>query len=276
MPEYASDAYDIKVLFCGDYAISKSYSLPVVLGRSKSSDCKKNFTDFSARSPKRYDNINRARDTVSSLIYCNLTPHTKFLTLTTSTPVLDVSLFMRKLTTFFQYMRRHSYDLDYLYVLERQLRRGKKESNSGSLHAHIVIFNDEIIPIDLLRKAWPHGFVKINVLNGLRCSDSSSTPEAINNLASYVCKYITKESVAEWNEKCFRTSKGLKRPIETLGKGYLTPRSYYRSEECEALRQTLFEDFTCIYNSCKKAEYTTSEGHRTNFITTSVSVKKIP
>lgn len=276
MPDYASDAYDIKVLFCGDYAISKSYSLPVVLGRTKSSDCKKNFTDFSARTPKRYDNLNRARDTVSSLIYCNLTPHTKFLTLTTAFPVLDVPSFMTKLHSFFHYMRRYNFDLDYLYVLERQLRRGHKESNSGSLHAHIVIFNDEIIPIDLLRKAWPHGFVKINVLNGLRYSDGLPTPESVNNLASYVCKYITKESVAEWNEKCFRTSKGLKRPTEVIGKGYLTPNSYYRSEDCEALRQTLSDDFTCIYNSSKKAEYTTSEGHRTNFITTAVSVKKIP
>jgi len=46
------------------------------------------------------------------------------------------------------------------------------------------------------------GFVKINAI------------QDIKNLGAYVCKYLTKESMAEYNSKSYHASRGLNRPIE--------------------------------------------------------------
>lgn len=272
--KYALDAFSSKFLFCGDYVVYKDYSLPFLIGVPKSDKFGvKNF-DNSSSTPKRYDSLKRSRDTVAAYVYCNLTPHTKFMTLTTKDTVLDVKPFMRMITTFLQAMKRKGYDLDYLYVLERQKERGEKEGNSGSLHAHFIVFNDEKIDMSILKKCWHYGRVELKILDGLRVKDGKKSEELIRNPASYVCKYITKESVAEWNEKVFRCSKGLKKPVEINGKGYLTDISYTRSEECESLRNFVYEDYLPIYQTSKTARYTTDSGSKTNFIEVTVAKRK--
>lgn len=126
----ALPGFNKKFIFCGDYLITKIYGKPYVLGVKKS-DNKIFSDDTSPSGVKRLDNLKRARDSVAEIVYTNLTPHTKFLTLTTADTVLDVRVFSRMLTTFFQAMKRKGYDLNYIYVLERQKKRGKKEAKKG-------------------------------------------------------------------------------------------------------------------------------------------------
>ena len=64
--------------------------------------------------------------------------------------MLDVKQFRRDWQTFVQAMRRKGHDLRYLYVIERQKQRGLKEGNEGTIHAHVIVFNDEFIPMESL------------------------------------------------------------------------------------------------------------------------------
>ncbi len=273
MSDVAIPAFDKKYVFCGDYLKIKSYSKPYLLGVSRSDECVKS-KDNSARNPKRYDNLKRARDKVAEIIYCNLSPYTKFLTLTTADTVLDIKQMDRMLQTFQQAMRRNGYDLKYLYVYERQKKRGEKEGNSGSLHVHMIIFNDEYIDMQILKKCWKHGRVELKILNGLRVKDGKKSEELIKNPASYVCKYITKESVAEWNEKVYRCSKNLKRPIEINNQIWLYNGGGISDEICENLKEHFTQDYICIFENSKVCQYKTDQGTERMFFDITVGKRK--
>lgn len=157
---------------------------------------------------KSQHNLLRAQMQIRQLIWSNLTPYTKVLTLTFADAELDIKAMRRKITTFLQAMKRSGYDLKYIWVPEHQSLRGKKEFNEGSLHAHFVIFNDEKIPIEVIKKSWPWGIFDIHIANGCRTNDK----EKINSLAAYLSKYISKETVAKFGCRCFNPSLNLKRP----------------------------------------------------------------
>lgn len=130
-----------KIVLSGAKIEKTSYSVPIMCDFEREHTPQRNAAN--AENGKRDDNLARARQTVRRIIWQNMTPHTKFLTLTCADICLDKKVFCRRLTTFFQSMNRQGYKLKYLYVLERQLERGKKEGNAGTIHAHIVVFNDE-------------------------------------------------------------------------------------------------------------------------------------
>jgi len=65
-------------------------------------------------------------------------------------------------------MRRHGYDMKYVYVLEHQSERGLKEGNEGCWHVHMVLFIDTFILKETLQKCWKHGFVDINAIDDVR------------------------------------------------------------------------------------------------------------
>lgn len=275
MTGVAYDAFDKKFVFCGNYLILKEYSVPYVLGLKKSDNCCKLFSDDnSANKPKRIDNLKRARDTVASYVYTNLTEYTKFLTLTTKDTILDVPVFQRKLQTFFQAMKRKGYDLNYIYVYERQTKRGRKEGNAGCLHVHMIIFNDEYISMDVLKKCWPHGRVELKILNGLRCKNNKATQELIRNPASYVCKYITKESVAEWNEKVFRCSKGLKKPVTVNNEVVVYTGGGASSKSSDRLYDLFTSSYTTFYENAKTIRLPSESGLVDRFLKTTVSIRK--
>lgn len=169
---------------------------------------RKNISEISDYKDKQKKNLYRAQATIRQLIWCNLSDYTKVLTLTFRETELDLTSMKRKITTFLQFMSRHGYKLNYIWVPEHQTKRGQKEGNQGSLHAHFVIFNDEIIPIDLLKKAWTWGNFKVEIANGCKTDSEKS----IKSLAAYLSKYITKETVAEYGQHCYYCSLGLKRP----------------------------------------------------------------
>lgn len=271
----AFDAFDKKYIFCGDYLILKEYSVPYVLGQKKSDKCIKGFSDDnSANNSKRVDNLKRARDTVAAYVYTNLSQYTKFLTLTIKNTILDVPIMQRKLQTFFQAMKRKGYDLNYLYVYERQKERGKKEGNIGCLHVHMIIFNDEYIDMDILKSCWKHGRVELKILDGLRCKNDKKSQELIRNPASYVCKYITKESVAEWNEKVFRTSKGLKKPITVNNEVVIYQNGGAATKNSERFFEIIEQAYTTIYETAKTIRLPANSGISDRFLKTTVSKRK--
>ncbi len=183
------------------------YEKPIYIDYEREHEIKKNKTEDSV---KREDNLYRARQSVRRIIWSNIEPHSKFLTLTYAETQLDLKVFQRHFTTFLQNMKRNGFPLRYLYVLERQKKRGKKEGNIGTIHAHVVVFNDEYIPYELITKCWGQGNIDIHMINGLR----EENGEKVNDVGAYVCKYLTKDSTIEWGSRSYRCSKGLKRPQE--------------------------------------------------------------
>lgn len=147
--------------------------------------------DWNGKSEK---SLARSRREIRRLIWANMGKYSKFLTLTYAENMQDLQTFYHDWKMFVQRMKRKGFTLQYLYVLEYQER--------GAIHAHVIIFNDEYIPIEAIESAWGNGFVKINAIKEIR------------NLGAYVCKYLTKETLSEYNSKSYHASKGLIRPVE--------------------------------------------------------------
>ena len=273
MSELLFEGFNKKFIFCGDYLITKEYSLPYLNGITKHDNIFHSF-DTSSGKAKRQDNLKRTRDTVAQIVYANLTPHTKFLTLTSSKTILDVKTFDRMKTTFCQAMKRQGFPLQYLYVYERQKERGKKEKNIGCLHIHMIIFNDEKIPMNILKKCWPHGRVELKILDGLRVKDDKVSQELIKNPASYVCKYITKESVAEWNEKVFRCSKNLKKPIVCNNKVHVNGDCGAIEEDSENFYSCMQQAYPAFYSTAKVCRVPSNGGVKERFLSITVGKRK--
>lgn len=222
--KYCNTYVTDKVVISGDKLEKYSYSVPIMCDYEREHTPKRDSAN--AENGKREDNLSRARQAVRRIIWQNKTPHTKFLTLTCADICLDKTVFTKRLHAFFKSMSRQGYDLRYLYVLERQLERGRKEGNAGTIHAHIVVFNDEKIPLKVLKKAWKHGRTEIHILNELRyrkAQDGYKRGEKVNDVGAYVSKYITKEAELEWGARCFNCSVGLDRPTEFSLKAYGAP-----------------------------------------------------
>lgn len=180
------------------------YSTGIPVGFER--DCElvkdENTEETDKTEEKRLDNLLRARQNIRRIIWSNQGKYTKFLTLTYADTVLDEKKVKRDITTFVQSMRRAGFDMKYLYVLEHQKDRGEKEGNEGCLHVHMVVFIDKFIPIETIKKCWKHGTFDINKIDNVR------------NLAAYVSKYITKETVAEFGNRSYSCSINLQRPKE--------------------------------------------------------------
>lgn len=202
MEKLAKSFVTEKCVISGNKIEFYKYQLPIQCDYTRRHNIFKLKVPDEEKFQRRDDSLTRSRQTVRRIIWCNLTPHTKFLTLTVKENITDVKEFRRMFTTFLQAMKRNGFDLDYLYVLERQKR--------GAIHAHCVIFNDEKIPLKILKKCWHYGRSEIKILNGLKYKSD----ERIADVGAYVCKYITKESVTEWGSRTYNCSKGLKRPID--------------------------------------------------------------
>ncbi len=257
--KYCNTYITDRVVLSGEKIEKLSYSVPIMCDFEREHTPKRDSAN--AENGKREDNLSRARQTVRRIIWQNKTPHTKFLTLTCADICLDKTVFMRRLTTFFQAMKRQGYDLRYLYVLERQIERGKKEGNAGTIHAHIVVFNDEKIPLKVIKKAWKHGRTEIHILNELRytkAQDGYKRGDKVRDVGAYVSKYITKEAALEWGSRCYNCSVGLDRPLEFSLKaigapdiGYLhDPDDVYFTMEKELERLTRWS-----YRNAKIVQY---------------------
>lgn len=252
MSDIAKKFLGYKAVVCGDTVEFYWYDKPFYADYKREYDIQRKEADEECE--KRLDNLTRARRNVRQIVLSNITPHSKILTLTYAKTVLENKVFSKHFQEFCRKMARNGFKLNYLYVLERQLERGKKEGNAGCIHAHVIIFNDEIIPMDLLKSSWPHGRLEIHVLNGLRYTDAETgktTGEKIRNAGAYLCKYITKEAQHEFNGHVFRCSKGLKRPVEH--------KFYTYSVDDGIKREYTTDDITGLHElrqMCSDNEYT--------------------
>lgn len=198
-----------KAYVSGDHVEHYKYINPILCGYARPY----NIERHEELGDKRTANLTRAQRSVRQLIWANIGKYTKFLTLTYKETVLDYETFRYNFLAFRKAMVREGYKLKYLYVLERQKERGEKEGNSGCLHCHLVIFNEEYIPYQIIKKAWHYGSIDIHVLQGCRYQDGVETSEKIRDLAAYVSKYITKDTVSLPGNRCFSTSVGLNKPV---------------------------------------------------------------
>ncbi len=195
-----------KVVVSGDIVEMYFYKVPIVCDNKRKHEITKNSKE---EQEKRNDNLYRARQNIRRLVWSNQSKYTKFVTLTYAKTTLDIKKVRRDITTFVQGMRRCGYDMKYLYVLENQKERGKKEHNNGCIHVHMLLFIDKYIPKEDLERCWKHGYIGIETIDNVR------------NLGAYVCKYITKDNLAEFGKRCYSCSIGLDRPVDerfyTLG-----------------------------------------------------------
>lgn len=200
----AEDYIRFRVVRSGDRVELIEYDSPVKCGVERGFvQKKKSKEELDGTEEKREDNLYRARQAIRRIIWSNLGKYTKFLTLTYKITCLDVSKVRNDLATFFKGMKRAGYNLKYLYVLEHQKERGEKEGNEGSLHVHIVLFHDAYIPWQTIKRYWKHGSIDIHPLR------------SVKNVGAYVCKYITKENLADFGSHTYACSKGLKRPKDS-------------------------------------------------------------
>lgn len=196
-----------RMFVSGSTVESYTYSKPIRYGYERQYEIKRKPEP----GEKRAGNLVRAQRQVRQIIWANLGRYTKFLTLTYADTVLDVPTFKKNFDAFRKGMSRRGYKMRYLYVLERQKERGEIEGNEGCLHCHIVLFNDEYIPYKDILECWHYGSIDIHVLKGCKYQDNHRSSEKINDLAAYVSKYITKDSVSLPGNKTYCCSLGLER-----------------------------------------------------------------
>jgi hypothetical protein len=149
---------------------------------------------------RRPFSISRARKHIRRLIACNSGQYPeytdKFITFTFAdnvTGLKEANEMWRKFMMRLNYHIGHA--LKYVSVVEFQKR--------GAVHYHAVFFNLPYIVNDELAEIWSHGFIKINAI------------QHIQSIGAYVSKYLQKGVVYArlFNEKCYFTSRGLKKPI---------------------------------------------------------------
>ena len=194
-----------RCVISGDKVEFYSYSNPIRSGFERKFDIVRHDT-----TDKRVDNVYRARQNARRLIWSNMTPYTKFVTLTYREVVLDSVRVRRDVKTFVQNLRRTGYDVPYFYVLEHQQERGEREGNEGCLHVHMLIFNDEYLSLDTLNKCWKHGFTDISAVQDKK----DPFDQKIADIGAYVCKYITEQGLTLYGKHFYGCSKGLKRPVQ--------------------------------------------------------------
>lgn len=189
-----------KVVQSGDIVEVYLYSRGILCGQSREYDIIRDDSDDDKE--KRAGNLYRARQNLRRLIWANMGRYPKFLTLTYASLILDPDVVKRDVNYFCRKMARKGYRLRYIYVLENQRKRGKREGNEGCLHVHMVLFNDERIPYQVINDCWPHGQTHIHKIDDVK------------NLGAYVCKYITKDNILEFGKRVYSCSIGLSRGVE--------------------------------------------------------------
>lgn len=194
IPQHSLKDYNIRVVRSGNVLEVYQYENKIYYNyndQDRLPRAKEKTKEWNGKDEKY---LTRARREIRRIIWSNWNQYSKFLTLTYADNMQDREQFQKDWQEFTRRMSRWGYTLKYLYVLEYQER--------GAIHAHVVVFNQEFIDIRVIENAWGHGFVKINCIAD------------IHNLGAYVCKYLTKDTLSEYNSKSYSTSRGLNRPIE--------------------------------------------------------------
>jgi hypothetical protein len=217
------DSYTRKIILTGDRVKYYHYSKPIYRNFSKPNDTDKRMKLFqnnhnitekkpntntyttTDQSPIRNSfSLTRTRNNLFDTIETNKTAYTKILTLTTRTPILYREQFLHIFKIFRRRFEKHfKIKLKYIGIIEQQKQRGQKENNSGSLHAHLILFIDDYLPFQELKQLWKSfGSIDIKKVQ-------------FHGYAKYLAKYLTKsniENIHQLGKKSIFKSQGLKKP----------------------------------------------------------------
>lgn len=195
---YGAEMYRCKVVTAGQKQQFFNYSQPQFKGY------KVFRTDYTkdTEGEKAESNLQRTRNALVLLIDANAGQYSKFITLTFAQTELNRNEAFKKFNQFRQdFQRSFGYPLRYVLVIEHQKKRGIKEGNDGSLHFHLVVFNESKLPFSQLKHIWgKYGSLDIKKV------------DSTNNLGVYMAKYLTKEE-QQLNKKGFTSSANLQKPV---------------------------------------------------------------
>lgn len=204
---FGTEPVRCKTIVAGRMVRVVKYPLPIQRGRSTARE------DYSKSSgQKSLTSLSRTRQNLVDTIHANLTPFSKFVTLTIrqdSATKDDMSYYLKQFAKRFK--RLKGFNLPYVGLLERQER--------GAFHFHLVVFLDSFIPFEDLNHCWTYGFTDIKAITS-------------DDVIPYIAKYLTKDSnlVKEkgfFNKRIIYRSRGLKTPVEHINK---IPDSYNNLE----------------------------------------------
>ena len=205
-----------KLIISGNIVEIFQFEKPFIHGKIENKTQQTSSNKISQSNPleNRQRSIENAQRKLKRLVYANAghwedkngkTFKPIFLTLTFKDNITDVQEANYQFTKFKQRIdyeitkEKKSY-LKYAGTVEFQKR--------GAVHYHVLFFNMPFIEMiyDKIDKIWGNGFIIVKSV------------EETNSLASYVCKYMTKNKADErlLGQKSYFTSKGLKKPIEML------------------------------------------------------------
>lgn len=195
---YGGKMYRCKVVTAGNKQQFFNYTEPQYNGY------KVFRTDYTKKTDgvKSESNLQRTRNALVLIIDANAGQYSKFITLTFAQAELDRKKAFDKFKQFTKdFQKTFGYPLRYVLVVEHQKKRGIKEGNEGSLHFHLVVFNESKLPFSHLKHIWgKYGSLDIKKV------------DSTNNLGVYMAKYLTKEE-QQLNKKGFTSSHNLKKPV---------------------------------------------------------------
>jgi hypothetical protein len=204
---YGAEMYRCKVVTAGQKQQFFNYTQPQFRGfKTFRTDYTKDIDGVKSES-----NLQRTRNALVLLIDANAGQYSKFITLTFAQTELDRKKAFDKFKQFTKdFQKKFGYPLRYVLVVEHQKKRGIKEGNDGSLHFHLVVFNESKLPFSHLKHIWgKYGSIDIKKV------------DSTQNLGVYMAKYLTKEE-QELNKKGFTSSHNLQKPtIEYLPHNYV-------------------------------------------------------
>ena len=202
------NSYKRKIIISGNIVEVYEYDKPILEGYT---DAKKNSKGRQAvandenKELNRVKVLSRARRDLRRLINSNVDIYgvpAKFVTLTFKDDIEDLKKANSEFTKFIKRLKRYSgIDIKYAAVPEVQQERFDKYGVKV-WHYHVIFFNLPYIRSNDLSDIWKNGFVKINRI------------DRVNNVGAYICKYMTKDNKDLVGQKCYFTSRGLKKPVE--------------------------------------------------------------
>jgi hypothetical protein len=163
---------------------------------------------------RRHDNIQRSKNRFENSVHANypLVPQPYRapveVTLTYARIMLDRKQILKDTQEFMRSMNREygqPEQLKWHMVFERQKKRGLKEGNAGSWHAHIVFYNLGYNARSMIHLLWGQGSTSIKRKTyGYESAKS----------ASYNSKYFTKDAETDLNKssKMYLCSHNLHKP----------------------------------------------------------------
>ena len=202
------NSYKRKIIISGNIVEVYEYDKPILEGYT---DIKKNSRGRQAVANDENKEINRekvlqrARRDLRRLINSNVDIYgvpAKFVTLTFEDDVEDLKKANSEFTKFIKRLKRY-FDIDVKYAAVPEIQKERFCKYGVKVwHYHVIFFNLPYIKNNKLREIWGNGYVKINRI------------DRVSNVGAYICKYMTKDNKELVGQKCYFTSRGLKKPVE--------------------------------------------------------------